>query len=51
MCHLFFRADPADDKEVSLDGNPVTIPMGLPKAMPDHDNSAFTEAEYVIYLP
>ncbi|NXK59039.1 PARP3 polymerase, partial [Sylvietta virens] len=41
--------DPAQDKEVLLDGKKVLVPQGKPIPMPAYKDSSFCQSEYLIY--
>lgn len=41
--------DPASDITVSIDGNSVTVPLGVPKPMPQYSQSSFSQSEYLLY--
>mmetsp|Transcript_19383 Transcript_19383/g.41946 ORF Transcript_19383/g.41946 Transcript_19383/m.41946 type:complete len:849 (-) Transcript_19383:893-3439(-) len=41
--------DPSQDEEITLDGKPVTVPLGVPKPVQQYSGSSFSNSEYLLY--
>ena len=41
--------DGSKDVTLTMDGHPVVVPVGKPKAQPKHKDSSFYQSEYLVY--